>query len=566
MMRTANLVSWRVTVLASLGVIHGCGGQAFTTADRDGGENTKEASTAAGRATATSKPGSGAGGAAMGGSPVQMKPPIVKPPEPGAGGATTDPVDPVDPPVDPVDPPVDPVDPPVDPVDPADPPVDPPEPTGSCGGGAQKDLGGGLVQCEDGVVHRQAAVACQSALPRDVKYEKGEFFRCTSDADCVERAHGYCQKYPPGQIGEESSGCNYGCVADSDCAAGQLCECGDPVGTCVAAPDCTTTADCAADSRCARYQYSSGCGDSVGYACLSDKDQCMINGQCAAGMTCNWTAEGRQCQPALCAVGRPFIVDGAERLANTARRDDWRATTEGAVGVTLSPEERAQVSGAWANIGLMEHASVAAFARFSLQLLSLAAPSPLIEACNQAMVDETLHAKLAFGLSSQVSGKAVGPGRLPMDHALDTNDLESVVLGAVLEGCIGETVAAVEAAQGLSTAQEPVVVSALARIAEDERRHADLAWQFVRWALTQDASLAPKIQALVAREIACSAGTGESSPEPVLARFGLVSAAARQNLRRDVLREVVAPCIDALCSHVAVPSRAGNVGTQLRAS
>ena len=60
---------------------------------------------------------------------------------------------------------------------------------------------------------------------------------------------------------------------------------------------------------------------------------------------------------------------------------------------------------------------------------------------------------------------------------------EEILINVIREGCIGETVAAVEAAEALEHAVDPMVRDALARIAKDELRHADLAWQFVRWAL-----------------------------------------------------------------------------------
>ena len=65
----------------------------------------------------------------------------------------------------------------------------------------------------------------------------------------------------------------------------------------------------------------------------------------------------------------------------------------------------------------MEHASVAAFARFTLHLMSLGAPAALVERSNAALADETLHAKLAFAIASGYAGRAIGPGPLAIDGA-----------------------------------------------------------------------------------------------------------------------------------------------------
>src|SRR5436190_13763000 len=54
----------------------------------------------------------------------------------------------------------------------------------------------------------------------------------------------------------------------------------------------------------------------------------------------------------------------------------------------------------------------------------------------------------------------------------------------VREGCIGETVAALEAREALARASDPAVRAVLARIARDEARHAELAWRTVAWALS----------------------------------------------------------------------------------
>ena len=130
-----------------------------------------------------------------------------------------------------------------------------------------------------------------------------------------------------------------------------------------------------------------------------------------------------------------------------------------------------------------EHASIAAFARFTLQLMSLGAPADLVERSNAATSDETLHAKLAFTIASAYAGRDVGPGRLDVRGALEGGSLEEILINVIREGCIGETVAAVEAAEALEHAVDPMVRDALARISKDELRHADLAWQFVRWAI-----------------------------------------------------------------------------------
>jgi hypothetical protein len=137
----------------------------------------------------------------------------------------------------------------------------------------------------------------------------------------------------------------------------------------------------------------------------------------------------------------------------------------------------------------MEHASIAAFARFSLQLLALGAPPELVDACTQALADETEHTKLCFQLASAYAGHAIGPGPLDIGHSLEATSLDQVVELVIVEGCFGETRAALEALEAADAATDPVIVAAYTRIARDEQRHAELAFRFVRWALAQGGQL-----------------------------------------------------------------------------
>ena len=140
----------------------------------------------------------------------------------------------------------------------------------------------------------------------------------------------------------------------------------------------------------------------------------------------------------------------------------------------------------WARLGQMEHASIAAFARFSLQLLALGAPPALVEACTRALGDETAHTKLCFRIASVYAGRALGPGPLDVAGSLALSSLADIVDLVIAEGCFGETSAALEALEAAASASDPVIRAAYARIAADEQRHAELAFQFVRWALAQE--------------------------------------------------------------------------------
>lgn len=137
----------------------------------------------------------------------------------------------------------------------------------------------------------------------------------------------------------------------------------------------------------------------------------------------------------------------------------------------------------WLEAAQMEHASIASFGRFALQLLKLGAPAELVQSAHEAALDEIEHARICFALASAYAGQAYGPGGLDGISGEFPSDFRTVLCANVEEGCVGETLAALEAAEAAKRATDPAVRAALEAIALDEERHAQLAWSFWGWAL-----------------------------------------------------------------------------------
>jgi len=268
-------------------------------------------------------------------------------------------------------------------------------------------------------------------------------------------------------------------------------------------------------------------------------------------MYCTLSAGRRLCTGAGCVIGRPFLVSGEIRIAPLVKSGAWSHRAE-PTRAPLSAEERQALSKYWASAGQLEHASVAAFARFSLQLLSLGAPAELLELTSQAMADEIHHARLCFGLAERYGGATLGPGALAVEGSLDSSSLEEIVELAILVGCLGETVAALEAAEAACFATDPVVKDALLRIAGDEARHAELAWRFVQWALNRSGaelgSVIERTFAAALTDAARAADPALSADDRRLLEHGLVPDALRGRIRAHALRAVVGPCAAALAS------------------
>lgn len=436
-----------------------------------------------------------------------------------------------------------------------------------------------LQSCEGGFVHRTSNAACPLP-PRDsgdggAGNEPVDAYNCTTDADCTQRPNGYCfEEYFPFPTGQ----CHYACESDADCGAGSVCSCEGyrhasdsqevMLGRCVRAT-CSTDADCADGLLCISAFDNPICGGAhtSGFHCQRPDDSCSASADCGRGWLCAQNAGRFSCikDPNAGSVcGRPFLVYGAARSAALTSACGWSHPTPLRVGSDLADEERARIAQHYLRAALMEHASIAAFARFSLQLLALGAPASLVEASAKAMADETRHARLCFDLAARYAGSPMAPGPLDMTGVLDHVDFAEVVRLAIDEGCIGESVAALEAHAAADLASEPSVKQILAEIAADETRHAELAFRFVAWAAAGDARVAGVVQsrlvALLAEDDVALDATEGAGTDALLAH-GVLSAVMRRSVRSTTLRDVVIPALRALAR-----SERAQPGAELRAS
>ena len=199
----------------------------------------------------------------------------------------------------------------------------------------------------------------------------------------------------------------------------------------------------------------------------------------------------------------------------------------------------------WARAAQFEHASIASFNRFSLELLALGGAGDLVRAANQAALDEVEHARLSFAVASAYAGVGIGPGLLPLT-ALDLNDVQlaRVTHDTALDGCVNETLAAAEAEAAQHGASVPVVAAVLARIAADEARHAALACQFVRWAIGvggTNVREAARTGFRTGIQQARNASLSAASEPEAHAAHGRLSASERQRIRLTTITEVLEP-------------------------
>lgn len=249
----------------------------------------------------------------------------------------------------------------------------------------------------------------------------------------------------------------------------------------------------------------------------------------------------------LSGAGRPLLVGGQERAAGLGA-GEWPGIGDFDPS-GLAAELRARLSNEWARDALFEHASVASFSRFSLHLMAVAAPPDLLHDAHRAAIDEVKHARMCFALASAYAGEPLGPGALPLEgDILGSLDLTSIVLATVHEGCIGETLASLEAATVFEIAQEPAVKDVLSHIAEDEGRHAELAWRFVKWALPRGGD---ELRRVIRRAFDEAIGAApppmdDDDESRLLAHHGRLTSRGRLRCRREGLLEIIGPASQAL--------------------
>jgi hypothetical protein len=158
------------------------------------------------------------------------------------------------------------------------------------------------------------------------------------------------------------------------------------------------------------------------------------------------------------------------------------------------------------------------------------------------MRDESEHARLCFALAGRYLGAPVGPGPLPLADASLHVGFEPTLALAFREGCQGETVAALEAHVACDLAEDDEVRQVLGRIAADELRHAELAWDFVSWALSTHATATRALLAVEAERIERRlAAPLPGSTDPGVPSHGVLGDGQRAELHHVTLREVVAP-------------------------
>lgn len=190
-------------------------------------------------------------------------------------------------------------------------------------------------------------------------------------------------------------------------------------------------------------------------------------------------------------------------------------------GLLAAPTTAPTALGAWlAETAHLEAASVHAFRRLARELAEHGAPAELIAACAPAAADEIRHAREVGRLARRFGGRFAKP-RIA---EVGVRSFFEIARENAVEGCVRETFAALVATwQGRQA--RPEIADVFARIAEDETRHAALAWSVARWSMPL---LAAEERAAILS--ACEAAVAELDQMEEVPGAGLPDRSARRLL------------------------------------
>ena len=251
---------------------------------------------------------------------------------------------------------------------------------------------------------------------------------------------------------------------------------------------------------------------------------CKVAQDCKPGLHCRLGFDGATFSAdGVCTTerpiyrGRPLVVDGAPRVAEV---------------VGAEPEV-----GAWAayfaRAAAEELASVAAFARTLCQLMALGAPLGLLERTQAALTDELDHTRGSLAWLARFGGatsteatlgplpSAVAPlARATVDDPMTL--ARELLVDVVRGGCVGEVCAAEAMLARAEETTDPALASWLRRVADDEARHAALAFETTAWLVRRW----PELAALVAAERERLDTESAHLVVPLFEATGLVARAA----------------------------------------
>ena len=260
--------------------------------------------------------------------------------------------------------------------------------------------------------------------------------------------------------------------------------------------------------------------------------------------------------------GRPFRVRESFRTAKSeksifGRTDNVNSwTMDQTISIMDNNTYNHEIGIQWLQQAEAEHASVASFARHTLQLMSIGAPSELLHRSQAASIDEIKHAKMCYGFASIFLDQDMNPGSLDVENSLEKVEIKDIIQSVIHEGCIEESLAAIEAHFRAKIAEDFAIKTTLKEIADDETKHAKLAWDTITWILRNNPSHHTFVQNYFQDELEKQMlkSNDYDSPPPMttcndygnyeyLNKFGIIGSSDRKTINRFGITKIIKPTL-----------------------
>lgn len=223
---------------------------------------------------------------------------------------------------------------------------------------------------------------------------------------------------------------------------------------------------------------------------------------------------------------------------------DWCSSGRRPEGLVDVEAARGEPIGAYfADACRMEAASVPAFAALRDELLMHGAPADLVARAERSKEDEVRHTRITAALARRFGAQEGAWAEPPEVKRSNQRSLEAIALENAVEGCVNEAYAALLATWQGEHARDPSVRAAMSKIAEDERRHAELAYSVAEWVDTKlDEDTRRRVDDAIDRA-ACALVHGIRPLSPELVEAGLAPTPGEQaNLIDSLLSTLETAC------------------------
>lgn len=232
-----------------------------------------------------------------------------------------------------------------------------------------------------------------------------------------------------------------------------------------------------------------------------------------------------------------LVAELQENKDSSWKRNDQEILIYGTAG------QREFAGEFYLQIARYEHASIASFHRFALELMQFGAPPELLQLAQKAATDEIRHAQSSFSIANRLLGTKFQPGRLDINVEFH-QDLRSFAAAILEEGAIKETIAVLIAAEQLRVCKDATIAQYLQEVVSEESEHSELAYASLRWCIEVGGEeIKNLIRERLEQEFVFSLS---QFPEEAIEALGLPSQAMVQATIERGLRGVIIPSLRSL--------------------